>query len=425
MASRDHRSRLFGKCCYPYIVSSSRLLSMENDTPPPTTTDFPPSPPVVYQPRLHRLLWIFAILVIAVVAPYLAEQVQYSITRGRLRAEAEVARTKLADLPDGASTFSLVAKALEPSVVGVKTTRVVDDGKGDELSFLFGRIPRYRSQGQGSGVIVDASGYVITNFHVIENATEVVVELSDGRTIRDVEVMGADPLSDVAVLKIDAGALIAAPWGDSDKLDVGDPVLAIGSPFGLASTVTAGIVSAKGRRRIVENLDYQDFLQTDAAVNPGNSGGPLVNLKGEVVGINTAIVGHAYQGISFAIPSDLAHEVYERLKTTGKVARGWLGVSLQTLDDRLIERFGLDTTDGALVAGVFPNSPAADAGIEPGDVIVEWNGEKITDPGELGLAVASTKIGSTAKVVLIRNGAEVTKEVDVVERPVQMEQLRR
>ncbi len=349
--------------------------------------------------------------------PYMTEQVQFAITRGRERANAEVARKQLDEMPDGAGVYRLVAKAMAPCVVGVETDNLISGGLvRDEYSNLYRR-PPVRARGEGSGVIVDESGYIITNLHVIRQATKVVVALSDGRKFHDAKIIGTDPLSDVAVLKIEAQGLTAAPWGESEKMEVGDPVLAVGNPFGLDRTVTAGIISAKGRRRVVDNLNYQNFLQTDAAVNPGNSGGPLVNMKGQVVGINTAIVGQAYQGISFAIPSRLAREVYEQLRAKGKVARGWLGVAMQELDAPLAGKLGLEEPSGSLVTGVVPNSPAAKAKIEPGDVIVKWNDEPIKDPTDLSLAIARTKIGSKATVTLLRDGKQLEIKLTVAERP--------
>lgn len=367
------------------------------------------------------MLWLLVVLVALLILPYLVERVQFAITRGQQRASAEVARQQLDELPDGAGVYRLVAKSIAPCVVGVETENLIDGGwQRDEYSHLL-RQPPIRARGEGSGVIVDESGYIITNFHVISRATKVVVALSDGRKFHDVTIVGADPLSDVAVLKIEAQGLTAAPWGESEEMEVGDPVLAVGNPFGLDRTVTAGIISAKGRRRVVDNLNYQDFLQTDAAVNPGNSGGPLVNMKGQVVGINTAIVGRAYQGISFAIPSRLAHEVYERLKTTGKVARGWLGVAMQELDEPLSAKLGLKEPGGSLVTGVVPNSPAAEAKIAPGDVIIKWNDEPIDDPTDLSLAVARTEIGSKATVTLLRDGKQLEIPLTVAERPALVE----
>ena len=370
--------------------------------------------------RLPWLLFLLLLAIAVLVLPYVAEQIQFAITRGRARAEAEIARVQLAEFPEHVSRYRIVAKAIEPSVVGIETSRPIGPAREDELSRLFGdRFPRYRAEGKGSGVIVDEQGYIITNFHVIDKASDVTVKLSDGRTVRNVKVVGVDPLSDIAVLKVQTHGLVAAPWGDSERLEVGDPVLAVGSPFGLAQTVTAGIVSAKGRRGVVQDINYEDFLQTDAAVNPGNSGGPLVNLKGEVVGINTAIYGPAYLGISFAIPSQIARDVYQKLRDTGTVARGWLGVALQSLDDDLAERFALEGTSGALVTAILPNSPAAEAGIRMGDVIVAWNGSPVADPAALSFAVAGTRIGSKATVALIRDGKRVELTLTVAERPPQ------
>ncbi len=384
---------------------------------PPLQGTNEPRPPS-RAPKLFALsIVLLAVLLLSL--PYLAEQVQFAITRGKQQAEAEFARAQLLDMPKNPGSYRLVVKAVRPCVVDVNTTRTVRD-PGDELSFRFGRAPGLRAEGQGSGVIVDEEGYIITNYHVIEDATDIVVTLSDGRTIDDVEVVGSDPPTDVAVLKIDSGGLIAAPWGDSDRLEVGDPVLAIGSPFGLTRSVTAGIISAKGRQGIIDGLSYEDFLQTDAAVNPGNSGGPLVDMKGRVVGINTAIVGRKYQGISFAIPSGLVQDVYERLKANGKIVRGWLGVSMQKLDESLAARFDLEDADGVLVAAVLRGTPAEAAGIEPGDAIVSWNGESIDVPKDLSRAVAGTEVGSEATLVVIRDGKQRTFTVTVGKRPRQL-----
>jgi len=376
-------------------------------------------------PRAHRtqlpvLVGLLAGLIFLAVVPYVAEQVQYAITRGRERALAEVAREQLAQFPEAVNRFRLAAKAVEPSVVGVETVRVVGGrGMEDEWSGFFFRPPRM-GLGQGSGVIVDAKGYVVTNFHVINGASQISIRLSDGRTIREVEVVGYDPPSDLAVLKINAPSMVAAPWGDSDKLEVGDQVLAVGSPFGLAQTVTAGIISAKDRRGLFENLDLQDFLQTDAAINPGNSGGPLVDLKGEVVGINTAIVGERYQGVGFAIPSKLAQEVYSRLKAGEEVKRGWLGVNVQELTEPLAEQLKLSEVRGALVTELWRGSPADKAGIQPGDVVIEWNGKRVDTANDLRFLIAGSRVGSKVKVVLYRNGEKHELTVTVGEQPPRM-----
>jgi serine protease Do len=335
-----------------------------------------------------------------------------------MEAKAEVAAEQLAGMTDANNRFRLAAHRISPSVVGIKTVQAPRRrSPGDEWTAN----PLFRTQGEGSGVIVDESGYLLTNYHVIDRASEIEVQLADGRTVRggDVEVIGADPLTDLAVLKINAGDLIAAEWGMSDELEVGDDVLAVGNPFGFARTVTAGIVSAT-ERRDVANLRFGEFLQTDAAVNPGNSGGPLVNLKGEVVGINTAIYGRSYQGISFAIPSGLAQEVYEKLKATGAVERGWLGVGMADLDEEIAARLGLEEVRGALVAGVVPDSPADRAGLRQGDVIVEWNGLEIDEPTDLSRAVARTEVGSEAEVVAVREGRRMEFTVQVGRRPPQL-----
>jgi serine protease Do len=271
-------------------------------------------------------------------------------------------------------------------------------------------------EGQGSGVIVDSTGYIVTNNHVVEGAQQIEVHLSDGRK-RQADVIGTDPLTDIAVLKIDADSLIAAEWGDSDKLEVGALVWAIGNPFGLDRSVTMGIISAKGRPG---QNPFQNYLQTDAAVNPGNSGGPLVNIEGKIVGINTAIVGPSYQGVSFSIPSNEARKVYDRLRTEGKVARGWLGVALAQLTPELAKQLGLRQLRGALVQDVVRGAPAEKAGIEPGDVVVEWNGIAVDNSMMLSPLVAATKIGSSVPATIIRDGKSMEIKVTVEERPAEL-----
>lgn len=369
-----------------------------------------PNPPQRPASSLPLLLLILGMLVAVLVLPYLAESLQFAITRGRERAQAEVAKQQLASVPAGTSRYALVAKAIEPSVVGIVTAR--GGGQEDEWSHLSDG-GSAQAEAIGSGVIVDPAGYIVTNYHVVANASQIVVKLSEGRPVAGVTVIGEDAATDLAVLKIDVGGLVAARWGDSDKLEVGDQVLAVGSPYGLSRTVTAGIISAKGRRGLAVGSRYQDFLQTDAAVNPGNSGGPLVNMQGEVVGINTAIYGRAYQGISFAIASDIAKSVYDRLRKTGRVDRGWLGVQLQEIDERLAARLRLKDARGALVSAVIPNSPAEKAGVQPGDVIVRWDGKPINSRDDLPLAVAATEVGKTVTVVLVRDGQQVELPVTV------------
>ena len=393
---------------------------MQQDYLLPVDPDPPPVRPPDYGPlrRLPWLLGLLAGLLVVLILPYVVEQVQSAAARGRMLAEAEVARQILGELPEPSSRFPLVVKAIAPSVVGIETVQVIDGRvPPDEWAFLFRGPYQLHAQGEGSGVIMDSEGYIVTNFHVVGRADKITVKLADGRTISDARKVGVDPPSDIAVLKIDAPGLTAARWGDSDALEVGDSVLAVGNPFRLAHTVTSGIISAKGRRGIVENLNYQDFLQTDAAVNPGNSGGPLVNMAGQVVGINTAIYGERYQGISFAIPSRIAKDVYEQLKSTGTVARGWLGVALADVTQQSAEKLGLKEARGALVRDVLDDGPAQKAGIQPGDVIVQWNDEPIGNVTDLLMAVAGTKIGSEAKVKLVRGGRPMELTVTVGQRP--------
>ncbi len=372
--------------------------------------------------QVPPLVWVLVVLLTLMLVPYTAEQLQYYITRGRERAEVEIARQSLGDQPlaEISHAFGSIAKLIGPSVVHINTTRRAKLLRSpDEALYPFGE---QEAHDEGSGVIVDADGYIVTNNHVVEGAADIQVKLSDGQ-IKDARKIGADRLTDVAVLKIDSGGLTAAEWGDSDRLEVGAPVWAVGNPFGLDRSVTFGIVSAKNRRLRDANRNqqpnaYEDFLQTDAAVNPGNSGGPLVNIEGKVVGINTAIIGPRYQGISFSIPSSIAQEVYLKLRENGHVPRGWLGVQLDELTAARIKQFNLPAdAKGAFVQGVQRDSPAEKAGIEPGDVIIEWNDAPIDSNIALSLLVGKTKIGSQAKAVLLRDGEKVALEVPVEERP--------
>ncbi|MGO8744903.1 MAG: S1C family serine protease [Thermoguttaceae bacterium] len=364
------------------------------------------------QYRLPTMLFLLGLLVALLITPHLAQEISYAITRGEERAKYDVARAELQANPPGISPYRQAAKIIEPSVVGIETSRRVV--LGDEWSMLPQK--EYEAHGEGSGVVVDASGFILTNSHVVNDATHVDVRLSDGRTVQNAQVVGNDPLSDLALVKVDTENLTAAHWGNSDALEVGDEVLAVGNPYGLARSVTAGIISAKSRHVDIEQRE-RSFLQTDAAVNPGNSGGPLVNLSGEVVGINTAIVGHSYQGISFAIPSQLAERVYERLKSSGSIARGYIGVALQDLNPQLAEQLHAKNTYGAVVTGVVKGSPAAEAGIELGDVIVAVADQKINDSEDLRTAVARAKIGDSLKVAFFRDGARKEVQVTVAQRP--------
>ena len=289
---------------------------------------------------------------------------------------------------------------------------------GDESE---GRSPRRnngtpRQQGIGSGVITTKDGYILTNNHVVEGADEVKVALQDGREFT-AKVVGRDPKSDVAVIKIDAKDLPVVPMADSDKVEVGDVVLAVGNPFGIGQTVTTGIVSATGRAHM--GLDYEDFIQTDAAINPGNSGGALVDAEGRLIGINTAILSRSggNQGIGFAIPVNLARDVMSSLVKDGRVTRGYLGVMIQDVTPAIAKQFDLKENSGALVGDVTPKSPAEKAGVKSGDVITEFNGKKVTDSRHLKLEAARIAPGHEVPVTVLREGKTKTLEVIVKEIP--------
>lgn len=331
-----------------------------------------------------------------------------------------------AERPD---SFADQVEQLSPAVVNISTTTIVNDGPTmdmpqfppgspfEEFFRNFGDNNRQRRAASlGSGFIIDDAGIVVTNFHVIENAEEITVTLAD-ETSFVAEVLGQDQKTDIAVLKIDPGEteLTAVPFGDSDKLRVGDWVLAIGNPFGLGGTVTAGIVSARGRD--IGNGPYDDFIQTDASINRGNSGGPLFNTDGEVIGINTAIFSQSggSVGIGFAISSNLARRVTQQLAEYGTTRRGWLGVFIQEVTPDIAESLGLDESAGALVSSVNEKSPADAAGLEPGDVIISFDGKMIEKMRDLPRIVAETDIGATVDVELVRNGRKMTVQVTLGE----------
>ena len=275
---------------------------------------------------------------------------------------------------------------------------------------------RRDAQSLGSGFIVSEDGYILTNHHVIDGAEEVIVRMSNRKEFV-AKIIGSDQASDVAVLKVDAEDLPVLQYGDSDELKVGEWVLAIGSPFGFDHSVTAGIVSAKGRSLPSDN--YVPFIQTDVAINPGNSGGPLFNLDGEVIGINSQIYSRTggFMGLSFAIPIEMAVDVADQIKETGSVSRGWLGVLIQEVTRELAESFGMENPHGALVAKVLDDSPAAAAGLEVGDVIVEFNGKKVMRSSGLPPLVGRAKVGEQARVTVIRDKKRRTIGVDIAQLP--------
>ncbi len=326
-------------------------------------------------------------------------------------------------VPSGAPvSFADLAEQVAPSVTNIVVSKTVKGmnfrvpspfGPGDPFGEFFKQFqvpqgPR-RQQGQGSGVIVSSDGYILTNNHVVDDADEITVRLSDKRELKG-KVVGRDPKTDLALVKVESDKpLPAAKLGDSDRARVGDWVVAVGNPFGLDHTVTAGIISAKGRA--LEG-PYDDFIQTDASINPGNSGGPLLNLQGEVIGINAQIVAGG-QGIGFAIPVNLAKTISQQLKTKGGVSRGWLGVAIQDLTPEMAEHFGIQGKQGALVADVTKGGPADEAGLRRGDVIVAYDGKPIEESHDLPLVVASTPIGRTVEVKVLRDGGPKTFPVMV------------
>ncbi len=346
-------------------------------------------------------------------------------------------------------SFADIAARAEPAVVNISTTQTVKNegfggfgqmpgpggrggpggpggpfGGGDPFEEFFRRfmpqMPKsFRARSLGSGFIIDSDGTIATNNHVVEHADEILVKLSSGEHRYKAKVIGADPKTDLAVIKIEPeGASIPKlKLGNSDSLRVGDWVVAIGNPFGLEQTVTAGIVSAKGRS--IGQGPYDDFIQTDASINPGNSGGPLLDIHGEVVGINSAIFSESggNMGIGFAIPSNLAKSIVEQLKTKGKVVRGWLGVMIQDVTEDLAKSFKLPEPQGALVSGLKEDGPGAKGGLERGDIILEYDGQKVKSSHELPAMVAATPIGKSVDVKVLREGKEKALKLKIAEMP--------
>jgi serine protease Do len=335
------------------------------------------------------------------------------------------------DTPMVPASFSELAEKVRPGVVNIQVVKKIKNidfqfrhfsgtpfGEKNPFGDFFGPFseenpPRgFEQRGVGSGFVMNRDGYILTNNHVVEDADQIKVKLANGKEY-DGKIIGRDPKTDLALIKIKASSdLQPLNLGNSDDLKVGSWVVAVGSPFGLEQTVTAGIVSAKGR--VIGSGPYDNFIQTDASINPGNSGGPLINMKGEVVGINTAIIASG-QGIGFAIPINMAKEIAPQLQEKGHVTRGWLGVSIQEVTPALAKSFDLKEKKGALVAQVVSGSPAEKAGIERGDVIVEFDGKEVTDSKDLPPIVASTPVGKAVTVKLLRNGKALDRQVKVGE----------
>ena len=327
---------------------------------------------------------------------------------------------------EGIISFVPLVKKLTPQVVQISTTRISEEGQVPPTPFeenepfeefwqrFFGNPGgASREQSLGSGLIIASDGYILTNNHVIDNAEKVVVKLSSDDTKHSAKVIGKDPQLDIALIKIDAQGLPTAPLGNSDRLEVGEWVVAMGNPFGLDSTVTSGIVSAKERR--IGQGPYDAFIQTDAKINPGHSGGPLINMRGEVVGINSTFFSETGEnmGIGFAIPINMIKEILPQLKDKGKVTRGWMGVTAQRVTRDIAESMGLDQTRGALVSEVVKDGPAARAGIKVGDLIIELNGKQIKDANDLPILVARAAPGEKIRVKILRDKRELTIPVQV------------
>lgn len=369
----------------------------------------------------HRLSILAIVIAASVSGAALISWNQRSIASGEAAVRAEAL----------SAAFKAVARSSGPSVVHITANRSDATPRGaaprslEDLLRPYsprGRSPFPRGRSTGTGMIIDRDGTILTNNHVIAGASEISIKLRDGRR-RTAEIVGRDKLTDLAVLRItdarDSDVFAPIPLGDSDAIEVGDWVVAVGNPFGLQHSVTTGIISAKGRSG-VGIAEYENFLQTDAAINPGNSGGPLVNLRGQVVGINTAIASQtgAYAGIGFAIPSNMAKRIVKRLTEDGEVVRGWLGVYIQDLDEDLAGSFNVKTRSGVLVSD-FPNgSPARDGGLEAGDIIVEIAGRKTSTSDQLRNFVADLRPGAAVDVTYLRKGKKGTARIEIGERPV-------
>lgn len=384
------------------------------------------------------------IVLLVLILPFLVEYTSSSNTvNASAKEENENLSKKIEKLQSVANTLEksleLVAEYVKPSVVSVTTVKVFKhptnnfhgdrrkrgrdpfrDFFGDDFfEKFFPQKPEgeYKSQSLGSGVIVDKRGYILTNNHVVDDTDELKVKLGDKREF-DAIIVGTDPQTDLAVVKIEGENLIPAKMGNSDEMRPGQWAIAVGNPFGFNQTVSLGVISAT-KRSGVGIAQYEDFLQTDAAINPGNSGGPLVNIKGEVIGINTVIATRSggYQGIGFAIPINMAKTVLRDLIDKGKVTRGWLGVVIQDLDPALAKQFNVDATEGVLVSDVQKDSPAKEAGMESGDIIIWYDNKKINDLNQLRNVVAQTTVGKKVEVKVLRGSKEKALTVTIDEQP--------
>jgi S1-C subfamily serine protease len=364
--------------------------------------------------RTAALALGLVVLVTIICWPSLVGRIQYAKTRAELAAIRDAATG--AELAPIGKLFTTLARVIGPAVVHVTSKRRVLT-LADEITSLRGAIPRGAiSESVGSGVIIGSDGVIITNYHVVAQVEEIDVALADGRRFV-ATLLGSDAATDLAVLKIDASNLPTAQWGDSDTIEPGEMAWAIGNPFGLDRTITYGIVSAVGRRGVLEN-PFQEFLQTDASINPGNSGGPLVDVHGHIIGITTAIVGKDYSGIGFAIPSNTAHRVSDEIQANGHVERGYFGISLREFHSGFSGTGAQDrVSSGVGVVAVETRSPADVAGIQPGDIVLRFDGQQIAEPAALVLFLTRTPIGSEVPLDIMRDGQEQTIWVRVGRRP--------
>src|SRR5882672_151616 len=369
----------------------------------------------------YRAAWLAVVAAAVMGLMALAPHLGHTNTSAPLWNERPVPVAPAAAAP--AANWVELTRALKPAVVNISTRRLEERV---EMQNPFGnpspfgddergpRPPRRTVRSMGSGFIINAAGYIVTNNHVVEGATDIRVKMADGRDMA-AKVVGRDPKTDLALIKVEASGLPVIPLGDSTKLQVGEPVMAIGNPFGLEQTVTTGIVSATGR--VIGQGPYDDFIQTDASINPGNSGGPLINGQGQAVGINAAIFSQSggSVGIGFAIPIDQAKSVVTQLAGSGKVTRGWLGVTIQPLTAELARGFNVTEGTGALVAGVQDKSPAARAGIKAGDIITQYDGQKVSKSADLPKLVATTPVGRQVPVTVVREGKTMALNVTIAQ----------
>lgn len=372
------------------------------------------------------LLMVLVVLLLArVLVPPLVESTRYSWYRGQLRAEYELSgqRLKSVSLDSLADVSQLVSQRMGPSVVHINLLREMGNLSAQDRIFARNN-PMVLYEGQGSGFVIGADGLILTNYHVLEDGGDIEVSLADGRRFRGV-IVGADPATDLAVIKVDAEDLMPVEWGDSDQVEVGTPVWAVGSPFGLQQTVTFGIISGKHRvdfrstraGRVNAGTPYGDLMQSDVALNPGNSGGPLVNAMGQVVGVNAAILGDTFQGVSFSIPSQVAQRVSQYLIEEGEVPRGWLGVELSDLDPSGIGEKE-EPEQGVFIRRFPPQlaSPAKRAGLKVGDQILRFEGSKVASTAGLIRMIGESEVGATVTLTIKRDGEELDFEVPLDRR---------